>query len=76
MYVPVLLVRGRMMLIDQEEEVYFFRSDPRENGATVILTVDTNSFVGMSVFLPDQALLPFSVLLSQVSKLTRVWVRR
>lgn len=26
--------------------MYFFRSDPRRNGATVILTVDVNSFEG------------------------------
>jgi hypothetical protein len=32
----------------KQEEVYNFRSDPRENGATVILTVDTSSFVGKS----------------------------
>jgi hypothetical protein len=32
----------------KQEEVYNFRSDPRENGATVILTVDTSSFTGES----------------------------
>jgi hypothetical protein len=32
----------------KQEEVYNFRSDPRENGATVILTVDTSSYTGES----------------------------
>lgn len=27
-----------------EEEVYFLRSDPRERGATVIMTVDEGSY--------------------------------
>jgi hypothetical protein len=33
---------------EKQEEVYNFRSDPRENGATVILTVDSSSFQGKS----------------------------
>jgi hypothetical protein len=32
----------------KQEEVYNFRSDPRGNGATVILTVDTSSYTGES----------------------------
>ena len=32
----------------KQEEVYNFRSDPRENGATVILTVDTSSYTSES----------------------------
>jgi hypothetical protein len=36
----------------KQEEVYNFRSDPRENGATVILTVDTSSFQGQSFTSP------------------------
>lgn len=46
MYVPLQTHRCTLELTKQQEEVYFFRSDPRENGATVILTVDTNSFEG------------------------------
>ena len=46
MYVPLYTHLRTVKLTEQQEEVYFFRSDPRENGATVILTVDTNSFEG------------------------------
>jgi len=44
-YVRPLRVRGAD---GKQEEVYNFRSDPRANGATVILTVDTSSFTGKS----------------------------
>lgn len=40
--------RHRNLADGKQEEVYNFRSDPRENGAKVILTVDTSSFVGKS----------------------------
>jgi hypothetical protein len=33
----------------QEEEVYQFRSDPRDMGATVVLSVDESSYTSMSI---------------------------
>jgi hypothetical protein len=44
------LIAGGGRAEEQQEEVYNFRSDPRANGATVILTVDTSSFQGKSVY--------------------------
>ena len=32
----------------QQEEVYYFRSDPRSAGAEVLMTVDETSYVGAS----------------------------
>ncbi len=34
----------------QEEEVYYFRSDPRSLGAVVLMTVDETSYVGESLY--------------------------
>lgn len=39
----------------QEEEVYYFRSDPRANGATLLLTVDEDSYNSTSCLLSANA---------------------
>jgi len=50
-----------------EEEVYYFRSDPRAVGATVLMTVDEASYNGeSSFFLRDASAISLSSLTSFV----------
>lgn len=59
-------------LSPQEEEVYNFRSDPRDNGAVVVLTVDESSYISASALASASA---SSVVIATLDALTDYTIR-